>query len=146
MRLTPQKKKAVLVAAAAVGAVVLAFCAWSWLGQWRAYDDPSRVYARYNAEVVAYAHLWQSGKLTANAQGEYALTRFLWDCGARHASQEGGCLVISFGFLPTDPVPELWFSPSGFDSLPAGISDRKKRAYFKFALLSPTWAECDWDM
>jgi hypothetical protein len=126
--------------------VVLAFCGWSWLGQWRAYGDPSRVYARHNAQLVEYTRHWQTGELKPDARGEYAMPRFLADCGATHARQEGDCLVVTFGFLPTDAVPELWFSPSGFDTPPAGIADRKKCAYFRFALLSPTWAECDWDM
>ena len=134
-----------LVAAVVIG-IGLAVSVAGWL-LWNAQIDnnPARIYSRYSSQLDEYAARLQDGKVAQGADGEYALPQFLIDCGARHARREGDCFVISFSFMPTDPVPELWFAPSGFDPLPSGLTDRKSRAYFKFVPLGGKWAECDWD-
>lgn len=108
-------------------------------------DHPARTYWRYSSRLAQYAERLQAGRVAIDSNGEYAIPQFLIDRGARHVFREGTCYVITFGFLPTDAVPELWFSPSGFDPLPKAIDERRHRAYFQFSRLNREWAECYWD-
>lgn len=142
MGLTSKRVRRVVILAVVL---VLALAAsWAvWNG--RTDRNPARVYRRYSSELAAYAERLRAGRVAHDASGEYAMPRFLIERGATHARREGNCLVITFGFMPTDAVPELWYSPTGFDPLPGGIAERKRRAYFNFVPLSSNWAECDWD-
>lgn len=108
-------------------------------------DNPRLVYWRYGTALDGYVSRLQAGRVAQNSDGQYAIPQFLIDRGARHIARDGNCFVITFGFMTTDAVPELWFSPSGFDPLPAGIAERKRHGYFQFRRLSAHWAECDWD-
>ena len=56
-----------------------------------------------------------------------------------------GILTV-LGFMPTDAVPELWYSPKGFDPLPPGLEERKRTSsYFHWEQLAPNWGACHWD-
>jgi hypothetical protein len=143
MRLTSRHLRCLpILGAALVAGSIVSCAAWDV----RADRDPARVYRRYSSELHAYVARIQAGSVARDPRGEYAMPQFLIDRGATHARREGDCIVITFGFLPADAVPELWFSPTGFDPPPEGIAQRKHHPYFKFDVLSPAWAECDWDM
>ena len=130
-----------------VGAVLVVASVASWaIRDARADRDPARVYSRYSSELAAYAERLQTGRVPRDSNGEYAMPQFLIDRGATHVRREGECFVITFGFMPSDAVPELWFSPTGFDPLPKELAERKHHPYFRFVQLSDEWAECDWDM
>ncbi len=60
--------------------------------------------------------------------------------------KKGDCFVVVFGFMPTDAVPELWFSPNGFDPLPPDLEALKQgKRYFDWEQLSLQWGACHWD-
>jgi hypothetical protein len=111
----------------------------------RMQNNPKRIFRRYEPELRGYAHRLEAGEVYSEEGRGYAIPPFLIDHGARYTTKEGDCFVISFGFMPTDAVPELWYCPKGFDPLPEALADRKRHSYFQFVQLAPDWAECHWD-
>jgi hypothetical protein len=118
----------------------------------RMQDDPVLIYQYYEEDLQRYADRLEGGKVKSEPIWDhgirgYYMPQFLISHGARYAFKEGDCFVISFSFMPTDAVPELWYSPNGFEPLPQGLQDRQRRYnYFKWQQLSPKWGACYWDM
>jgi hypothetical protein len=113
----------------------------------RMQDNPAAVYRCYESDLHRYAERLQGGEIRSIDGRGYDIPQFLIDHGARSVVKKGECFVVIFGFLPTDAVPELWFSPSGFDPLPPELNARKQgKGHFDCEQLSPQWAACHWDM
>lgn len=117
-----------------------------WLHHQRMQDDPALVYRHYDRELHRYAERLVSGEVYSEPNRGYAIPQFLIDHGARYVVKKDECFVVVFGFMPTDAVPELWYSPKGFDPLPAGLEVLKQHSgYFHWEELSPNWGACFWD-
>jgi hypothetical protein len=108
-------------------------------------NKPARIFSSYHAELRQYIQQLESDDVHSEEGQAYPIPPFLIDHGARYVRKEGDCFVIIFSFMPTDAVPELWYSPQGFEPLPQGLVDRKGRLYFRFQQLAPEWGECFWD-
>lgn len=108
--------------------------------------QPDRVFRKREAELRDYVSRMQNGEIIHVEKRGYAIPQFLIDAGASSVRKsEDGCIVIFFDFMPTDAVPELWYSEQGFDPFPEGLEDRKRRAFFQWKLLAPDWGYCLWD-
>jgi hypothetical protein len=117
-----------------------------WLRQPRMQDNPAVLYRHYEPELQRYAERLQADEARSVEGREFGLPQFLIDHGARYVVKNGDCFVVIFGFMPTDSVPELWFSPNGFDPLPPGLEELKRTSgYFRWEQLSPQWGACHWD-
>lgn len=109
-------------------------------------NNPAVVYRRYKRELHGYARQLEAGEVYREPDRGYAMPQFLPDHGARFVVRKGDCFVVVFGFLPTDSVPELWYSPKGFDPLPSELEElRQTSSYFRWVQLSPNWGACHWD-
>jgi hypothetical protein len=130
-------------------AVVLGGCcglSLYWLMHQRMQDNPAAVYRCYKAELHRYAERLQAGEVRYVEGRGYGIPQFLIDHGARYVVKKGDCYVVIFGFMPTDAVPELWFSPNGFDPLPLDLETLKHgKGYFHWEQLSSQWGACLWD-
>ena len=71
------------------------------------------------------------------------------DSGVKDVCRQEGCVVIDFNFMPTDPVPELIYSPRGLGGVPgsyrSGIFAGHKMPYWKFVSIDEHWFYCEWD-
>ena len=91
-------------------------------------STPPEVFADNEKEIRTYIANLQLGKIPNSPDGRgFLVLKVLGDNGATHVDQEGGYVVITFGFMPTDAVSQLWYSPSGFAPLPQPIQDLKTR-------------------
>jgi hypothetical protein len=141
----PRTTLVALLAAAAVGGCC-GLLPLYWLHHQRMQDDPALVYRYYERELHGYAQRLEAGEVYSDPNRGYAIPPFLIDHGARYVVREGGCFVVVFGFLPPAAVPELWYSPQGFDPLPPGLEEvKRKSGYFRWESLSPHWGACHWD-
>jgi hypothetical protein len=110
-------------------------------------DDPAAVYRHYEPDFHRFAERLQAGEIRGIEGRGYAMPQFLIDHGAQYVVKKGDCFVVIFSFMPTDAVPELWFSPSGFDPLPPDLESRKQgNGYFHWEQLSSQWGACHWDL
>jgi len=142
------KVRSLMIFALPIAAVVFSCCRLplAWLESQKIEDNPALVYRQYEPELQRYAERLQAGEVSSVAGRGYDIPQFLIDRGAKSVRKDGNCFVIYFGFLPTESVPELWFSPGGFDPLPPGLVSRKKdEPYFLWEPLSPHWGACHWD-
>jgi len=115
-----------------------------WLRNLSVANNPARIFARYRHELGEYVEKVAAGKFKEK-DGQFPIPAFLIDHGARYVEKEGDCVVITFSFLPTDEVPELWYCPKGFLKLPEGLGERRSKTVFKLVELAPQWAECRWN-
>jgi hypothetical protein len=81
----------------------------------------------------------------------YALPRFFIDNGIKQVARQGDCVLITFWFMCTDPVPLYIYSPRGLQGVPeeyrnGGHPDGIKWAYWKFVAIDEKWFYCEWDM
>ena len=112
----------------------------------RMQDNPALVYRCYERELHRYAERLEAGNVYHEPNRGYAIPQFLIDHGARYVVKKDECFVVVFGFMPTDAVPELWYSPKGFDHLPPGLEELKRKSgYFQWEQLSHHWSACHWD-
>jgi hypothetical protein len=117
-----------------------------WLRQHRMQNDPALVYRHYERQLHSYAERLMAGAVYSEPDYGYAIPQFLIDHGARYVRKQNDCFVVIFGFMPTDAVPELWYSPKGFAPLPTRLEELKRHsAYFRWEELSPNWGACFWD-
>jgi hypothetical protein len=133
-----------------LAAVVLACAGLSMRGldELRTNQNPERIFRRYEQDLRTYVARLQAGGVRAVSDGkadhEYAIPQFLIDRGATRVTWHDGRAIIQFFVGPVDAVPELWYSPNGFDA--AEIEQRRQRAgYFRWEQLAPDWAACYWD-
>jgi len=135
----------VVVAIAAVGSVGIKLIL-SELQRDAMQDNPGAVFRHHGPELLDYGRRLTGGEVRYVEGRGYALPQFLIDAGARYAVIEGDAFVVGFGFMPTDAVPELWFSPKGFEPWPTSLAERRRRnSFFRFQQLAPNWGECYWD-
>jgi hypothetical protein len=81
---------------------------------------------------------------TGREPDEYCMPQFLIDRGATRAFWRQGRATIQFFVSPVDVVPQLEYSPEGFD--PQEIEQRSRtEKYFRWVPLAPDWAACYWD-
>jgi|SRR6185437_12010995 len=108
---------------------------------------PAEVLSRNEKEIRQYIANIQLGKIPKKVDGRgFLVLKVLGDNGVRYVEQNGNCIVITFGFMPTDSVPQLWYSPSGFSPLPAPIQELKTRhKVFEWHRLQNDWGYCEWD-
>jgi hypothetical protein len=126
-----------------VGSAVVSACGCGELDTNR---HPDAVFRRHEADLRDYVRRIQAGDVAFVEGRGYGIPQFLSDAGARAVQkEEDGCIVIFFDFMPTDAVPELWYSEKGFTPLPKGLEQRKQRAVFKWTELAPDWGYCRWD-
>lgn len=147
----------ILVVAVPVVVIIGGCGGWTlhWLQHQRMQNNPAAIYRHYGPELHRYAERLQAGEVGSvegrrparTSEGpEYACPQFLIDHGARFVVKKGDCFIVIFGFMPADPVPELWFSPNGFDPLPPDLEALKRgKGFFQFEELSPQWGACYWD-
>jgi hypothetical protein len=126
-------------------ALVLAGCsgppAW-WLYDRYGYATPEVVYGRYEPELHAYARRLEAGEVRRVEGRGYAIPPFLIDKGARLVVEKDGCFVVVFESLLDNPVPELWYSPTGFDPMPSDLSASLRDPRVDKQWLSPHWIAC----
>ncbi len=117
-----------------------------WLFHQRMQDNPAMVYRHYEQDLHRYAERLEAGEVHSEPNRGYAIPRFLIAHGARYVVKNEECFVVVFGFMPTDSVPELWYSPKGFDPLPPGLEETKRNStYFRWEQLAANWGACHWD-
>jgi hypothetical protein len=110
-------------------------------------DHPIPVFRKHEAELREYAESVRTGKVESSTEGwgGYPMPQWLVDEGAKHTDLRDGCVVITFFFMPTDAIPELWYSPAGFDPMPKALQERKQKPFFRWEQLAPDWGVCWWD-
>jgi hypothetical protein len=72
----------------------------------------------------------------------YGIPQYLIDKGARYCTKHGDCFCVRFGFIADSAVPELWYSPSGFDPMPAELAHMNRNGVYKWIPLASQWAAC----
>src|SRR5262245_43604789 len=112
----------------------------SWcLDRLRTYQNPERVFRRYEAELRAYAARLRAGqgpRAIGREPDEYCMPQFLIDCGATRAFWSEGRAKIVFFVSPVDAVPQLEYSSDGFP--PHEVEVRSKSSsYFRWLPLAP---------
>jgi hypothetical protein len=108
---------------------------------------PPEVFSMHETEIRQYIANVQLGKIPRSADGQgFLVLQVLDDNGATHVEQKGNCVVVTFGFMPTDVVPQLWYSPVGFSPMPAPIQELKaQHKFFRWHQLQNDWGYCEWD-
>lgn len=115
--------------------------------RWLRGNTPAEVLSKNEKEIRQYIADVQLGKFPKRADGRgFPVLNVLANNGARYVERNGDCIVITFGFMPTDPVPQLWYSPSGFSPVPLPIQHLKARhKLFVWHQLQSDWGYCEWD-
>lgn len=113
-----------------------------WLFHQSMNDKPELLYVHYEVELQEYASRLESGDERFVEGRGYGLPKYLIDHGARYCTKHGDCFCIEFGFMGDEDVPELWYSPRGFDPLPRELADANSKGVHKWTPLSPSWAAC----
>jgi hypothetical protein len=111
----------------------------------KTFPQPGQLFREREKELREYVSRINAEKVDFDDKQGYAIPQFLIDAGARYVKKKDGCIVISFGFLPTDAVPELWYCQVGFDPIPKGLVERKQMTFFQWEQLAPDWGFCKWD-
>jgi len=110
------------------------------------HDDPSRVFLKNEKSIRNYVARVQADKIPVGADGGVLLLDVLAAHGATSVRKKGPCVVITFAFMPTDAVPELWYSPAGFEPLPDSLGAlRAQSRSFKLTRIRDDWAYVEWD-
>src|SRR4051812_28268240 len=78
---------------------------WYCVHHDRMQDNPKALHHYYEPELQRYAERLLAGDVEWEARNDYAIPQFLIDHGAKHVNTKGKCVVITFGFMPTDAVP-----------------------------------------
>jgi hypothetical protein len=110
-------------------------------------DHPIPVFRKHELDIRDYAEKVRQGQVESRTGGwgGYPMPRWLVDNGAKHTYLEEGCVVITFFFMPTGAIPELRYSPMGFDPFPKALEERKNRAFFRWQQIAADWGVCWWD-
>jgi hypothetical protein len=121
------------------------------------YRDPPpiRTLKRNRKSIMQYLDSIRAGRvpLRSDGKGYFVLDSFGDD--VNRVESKDGCIVITFWFMPTDAIPQLVYSPSGFDGLPplykhADLSDSAHNnadglTYFHREQVDGKWFYCVWD-
>jgi hypothetical protein len=118
-----------------------------WSSRKMSVPAPIQVLQTHETRILEYIDSIRHGKIPRRDDGRgFAVLDVLVNAGATQVRTEDNCVVITFGFMPTDAVPELIYCADGFDPLPTVLLDRKRKAYFEMTTISPQWIYCRWDM
>jgi hypothetical protein len=111
-------------------------------------NDPTRILLRNQQRIEDYVDSIYAGRVPLrDPNNGYQIPGFLLEKGVSYVRNEEGCVVITFSFMPTDPVPELIYSPAGIDGLPARFkSDPSKLSFFELKHITDRWFYCEWDL
>jgi hypothetical protein len=110
-------------------------------------NTPAEVFAKNESEIRQYVANLRAGKIPRSPDGRgFLVLKVLGDNGVTRVEQNANCTVITFGFMPTDAVPQLWYSPTGFSPLPVPLHDLKGQSkVFTWRQLKDDWGFCEWD-
>lgn len=127
-----------------VGAVLLCCCGLplDWLNHQRMQDKPERLYPYYKSQLNDYGRRLSAGEMNYEEVRKYGIPQYLIDHGARYCTKHGDCFCVSFGAFPDNPTPELWYSPNGFDPMPAELAHMNRNGVRRWLPLAPQWAAC----
>ena len=129
----------------AFGIVCVGFAIVGAVRYWQWRNEPPQILRAHIATIQIYVDNIESGKISAlTPDGEYPILNVLQDRGVTHVRKIGNRIVMIFAFMPTDAVPELWYSPDGFTS--EWVAERKKsKAFFEWKQIDNHWGYCLWD-
>lgn len=113
-----------------------------WLNDQRMYDRPELIYPRYESRLKDYGRRLSAGEVNYEETRKYGIPQYLINHGARYCTKHGDCFCVTFGFIADSAVPELWYSPSGFDPLPAELAHINRNGVHVWIPLAPQWAAC----
>jgi hypothetical protein len=106
------------------------------------YCCPEKIYPHYKQELQVYAERLDAGVVHESVPNRgYDLPQCLIDNGARYCNKFGNCYCITFESLLDNPVPELWYSPTGFTDVPQIVSE-VKHLKARWQKLDTNWACC----
>jgi hypothetical protein len=142
--------KAARTLAASLAVAVLLYVAFR-VGRWggspaevSALRDNREDFTRCAERVLRGEGIQQDG-----AEGERLLNA-LQRAGVKGVRQEGGCVFFTFWFMPTDSIPELIYSPTGYGGLPtmavnpAGGPSHRHLTHFEY--IDQEWFYWAWDV
>src|SRR5206468_6615327 len=145
VRFTSLGRRLVFFASALIAAIPIVLLLLSVLRH-VLFPTPVEVFEKDEAEIRTYVSNLQAGKIPRRSgDNGYAILHVLADHDATYVKREGNCVVITFAFMPTDAVPQLWYSADGFDSLPEPFAKLKSHKFFKWHRIRKDWGYCEWD-
>jgi hypothetical protein len=132
------------VGALAIAAVVLVCCGLPLfvLNHLRMRDRPELLYGYYEGELDDYVRRLETGEVIYVEGRGYGIPQYLIGHGARYCTKHGDCFCITFGFIADSAVPELWYSLTGFEPMPAELADLNRNGVYEWIPLAPNWAAC----
>jgi hypothetical protein len=115
------------------------------------YRDPAPVRAlkRNRSRIDRYLESLQAGRVPKRSDGRgYYVLDVLLDHEASTVQVSEGCVIITFSAMPSDPVPELIFSPRGKNGLPLRyqLGDGGQVRFLEFRPIDELWYYCLWDI
>ena len=127
-----------------VVAVLLGCCGLPlyWLNHQRMQDKPEALYPYYESRLQDYGRRLAAGDVNYEEARKYGIPQYLIDHGARYCTKHGDCFCVSFGAFLDNPTPELWYSPNGFDPMPAELAHMNRNGVRQWIPLAPQWAAC----
>lgn len=117
---------------------------WIWWDDLTVFKNPELIFQRHREELEDYVAWLKAGTVKHVSETEYDIPPFLLDRGATCVYWKDGSGTIIFFRSSVEAVPQLEYSPTGFD--PQEIEERRKKIhYFRWQQLTPNWAACYWD-
>lgn len=132
------------VAAASILAAVSGCCGVPlyFVNHLRLQNNPDGLYWRYKDELHEYARRLDAGDVEFVEGCGYAVPQCLIDHGACRCVKRADCFCVTFcqDFFDT-PLPELWYSPSGFAPVPEPVAKMNRDwPRHKWVPLTRNWA------
>jgi hypothetical protein len=120
------------------------FCGLSlyWLKHQQMQDCPELLYPYYQSRLQDYGRRLSAGEVNYEETRKYGIPQYLIGHGARYCTKHADCFCVSFGFIADSAVPELWYSPHGFDPMPAELAHMSRNGVHEWIRLAPQWAAC----
>ena len=113
------------------------------------YQDPLpvRILKRNRSRIEEYVESVEAGRVPLRESNQgYSVPDLLRGKGARYVEKDGDCVLITFSFLLTDPIPQLIYSPRGETGLPSMYKDNGRGlSFFEITKLDDNWFYCEWD-
>ena len=112
------------------------------LNHLRMHDKPEYLYGYYESRLQDYGRRLEVGDVNSVEGRGYGIPQYLIDHGARYCTKHGDCFCVSFGSFLDNPTPQLWYSPRGFDPMPAELTRSFRNPVHQWIPLAPQWAAC----